>query len=103
SRRATRAFEADPGRASPGEGTAQDRGMKHAGQLEIGGVQSLTARTLRAVDARDLLPHGRQRSRGPRVGRVLVDHDPDVLVASLDFLLRANQSRHVLMASSILG
>ena len=38
-----------------------------------------------------------------RLQRIFVDDDPDVLVAAFDFLLGADQSCHVLIASSILG
>ena len=77
--------------------------MQHRGQLQVGRVRRLAADAHQAVDAGHLLSHGLQRPLGPLVERILVDHDPDVLVASFDFLLGADQSCHVLMASSIFG
>ena len=82
---------------------AQNRDVEHAGQLQVGCVRSLASRPLDAVDAGHLSSDGRQRPFGPLFERVLLDDDPDVLVAAFDFLLGADQSCHVLMASSILG
>ena len=84
-------------------GAAQDRGVEHAGQLDVGRVQSLASCALETVDARYLSSDGRQRPFRPLLERVLLDDDPDVLVAAFDFLLGADQSCHVPMASSILG
>ena len=77
--------------------------MQHSGQLNVRCVARFTPGTLHAVDARDLPAHRCELTGGPLVERVFLDDDPDVLVPSFDFLLGANQSRHVLIASSILG
>ena len=77
--------------------------VQHPRQLEIGGVRCLAARPLGAVDARDLAADDRQRAFGPLVENVLLDHDPLLGVAPLDFLLGLDQPRHVAIASSIFG
>ena len=54
--------------------------------------------TRTAGSADDLARPGR-----PLLERVLFDDEPDLLVAALDLLLRADQSCHVRIASSIFG
>ncbi len=73
------------------------------GQLEVGGVDRLAARTLEAVDSRRRPADDLARSRGPLLERILLDDEPDLLEAAFDFLLGADQSRHVRIASSIFG
>jgi hypothetical protein len=77
--------------------------VQHPRQLDVGGELGLAAGAVEPVDARHLLPDRRQwplratgrvrpprrRSRRPRT--------------AFDFLLGADQSCQVLMASSILG
>ena len=84
-------------------GAAQHGRVQHARQLEIGGVRRLATGFFHAVDTWDRLAHRREWPGRPLIERVLLDDDPDVLVAALDFLLGADQSRQVLIASSILG
>ncbi len=82
---------------------AEDRRVQHPGQLDVCRVASLAARALGARDPRrgaadDFAGPGR-----PLVERVLLDHEPHVLVAALDLLLGLDQSRQERIASSILG
>ena len=77
--------------------------MQHSWQLDVCRVASLAPGALRARDPRsgpadDLAGPGR-----PLVERVLLDHEPHVLVAALDLLLGLDQSCHDTIASSILG
>jgi hypothetical protein len=85
------------------ERAAQHRRVQHARQLDVGGVQHLAAGAVETVDARHLLPDRRERPFRPLVERVLLDDDPDVLVAAFDFLFGLDQSCQVEMASSIFG
>ncbi len=77
--------------------------MQHPGELHVGRELRLAACALHAVDAWNLAADDLERPSGPLVDRILVDDDPLLGVLPFDFLLGANQSRHVLMASSILG
>ena len=77
--------------------------MQHSGQLNVRCVARFTPGTLHAVDARDLPTHRGELTGGPLVERILVDDDPLLGVLAFDLLLGANQSRHVPIASSILG
>src|SRR5260221_5198759 len=77
--------------------------MQHPGQLDVGREARFAAYALRRV-----LPHGRPaddglRPCGPLLQRILLDDEPHLLEAALDLLLRADQSRHVRIASSIRG
>src|SRR5205823_2815695 len=63
----------------------------------------LTAGPRQPVYPRHSPSHSSERSCRPLVEGVLVDDDPDFLVASFDFLFGADQSCQVLMASSIFG
>ena len=82
---------------------AQDRGVEHPGKLEVGRVDGLAAGALGPVDALRRLADGLARPGGPRLDRVLVDHDPLLGVVALDFFFGADQSCHVRTASSIFG
>ena len=82
---------------------AQHGCVQHPRQLEVGGVDRLAARTLEAVDARRRLADDLARAGGPLLQRVLLDDEPDLLEPAFDFLLGADQSRHVRIASSIFG
>ena len=77
--------------------------MEHPRELEVGGVPRLAADPLRRVEPLGRLADGRARAGRPLLERVFLDDEPDLLEAPLDFLFRANQSRHVLIASSIFG
>src|SRR5439155_6020529 len=83
--------------------TTQNRRVQHSRQLQIGREQRLTAGPRQPIDPGHSSSHRRERSRRPPIERVLVDDDPDFLVASFDFLFGADQSCQVLMASSIFG
>jgi hypothetical protein len=82
---------------------AQHRRVQHAWELEVGRVWRLAARALRAVDPWDTAADVRERPGRPLVERVLVDDDPNFFVAPFDFFFGADQSCHVVMASSIFG
>jgi hypothetical protein len=75
--------------------------VEHAGQLDIGGVPHLSACPRERVVAGRGMPHDLARSSRPLFERVFVDDEPNLLDATLDFLLGADQSCHVLIASSI--
>jgi hypothetical protein len=85
------------------EGAAQDSGVKHPGQLDVGRVARLAAGALSAVLARRGPADHVERAGGPLLERVLVDDRPDLLVAALDLLLGADQPCHVAIASSMRG
>ena len=55
------------------------------------------------VETRHLTADYRELPLGPLLERVLLDDDPDLLVTAFNFLLGADQSRQVAIASSILG
>ncbi|HYX88240.1 MAG TPA: molybdopterin cofactor-binding domain-containing protein, partial [Gaiellaceae bacterium] len=83
---------------------AQDGGVQHPRQREIGRVRGLSARALVAVDPRCRPPGHLSRPSRPRVDRrVLVDDHPLLGIPALDLLLGANQPRHASTASSIRG
>src|SRR5581483_7061137 len=82
---------------------AKHGGVHHPGKREIGGVDRLPGRALATVDARRRLPDDAAGPGRPLLERVLLDDDPHLLVAAFDLLLGPNQSRHVRIASSILG
>ncbi len=77
--------------------------MEHPRQLEVGRVARLAAHALVAVLARRGPPDHLERPLGPLLERILLDDDPDLLEASLDLFLGADQSCHERIASSILG
>jgi len=77
--------------------------MEHPRQLDVRRVARLTAGPLETVDPLRWPSDGVERTFGPLVERVLLDHDPLLGVAALDLLLGADQPRHVEIASSIFG
>ena len=102
-RRVARKLEVDGNDTRARVRATEYRRVQHPGQLHVGRIERLAAYPHRPVYTRHLLAHRRERSRRPLVERILVDHDPDFLVAPFDFLLGADQSCQVLMASSIFG
>jgi hypothetical protein len=82
---------------------SKDGRVQHAGEHHVGGVERLPARSLQAVHAAGGLSDDRESPGGPGAERVLLDDDPLLGVAALDLLLGLDQSRHVAIASSILG
>ena len=77
--------------------------MKQPGQPEVARVERLAARPGQAVRSRRRTADDVEWALPPLLERVLVDDEEDLLEAPFDLLLRANQSRHVRIASSILG
>ena len=77
--------------------------MQHPRQREVGRVDRLPARALQPVLARRGLADDVERTVRPLVERILLDDEPDFFEAAFDFLLGADQSCHVRIASSILG
>src|SRR5439155_13530248 len=82
---------------------AQHRRVQHPVQAHVGGVLDLPAGALEAVHPRRRSPDDVARPCRPLLEGVLVDDEPHLLVPALDLLLRADQSRHVRIASSIFG
>ncbi len=81
----------------------QDGGVEHPVELQVGGEDRLAAGPMQPVSTRCRLTDDLERPGGPLLELVLLDDDPDFLVAALDLFFRANQSRHVRIASSIFG
>ena len=98
-----RGLEVELPHAGVREGTAQHRGVEHAGEPHVGGVAGLAAGALRAVLPRSRPADDLPRPRRPLLELVLLDDHPGLLVAALDLLLGLDQSRHVRIASSIRG
>ena len=73
------------------------------GSCEVGRVDRLAGRALEPVLPRRRPADDVERAVRPLVERIFLDDEPDLLEASFDFLLGADQSRHVRMASSIFG
>ena len=82
---------------------AEHGGVQHPVQPQVGREGRLAAGALEAVDARRVPADDLARPGRPLLERVLVDDEPDLLVAALDLFLGADQSRHVRIASSIFG
>jgi hypothetical protein len=82
-----RALEVDAGRDGVGVGASYDGGVQHSGQPDVSGVARLAAGPLAPVHARRRAPNRDERSRRPLVERVLLDEDPRLLDAALDFPL----------------
>ena len=82
---------------------AEDRGLEHPGETDVAGVERLAARARVAVEACSGPADDVARALRPLIERVLVDDEPDLLELALDLLLRADQSCHVRIASSIFG
>ena len=95
--------EIDPLHPRPCVRAAKKRGVGEPGQADVAGVTGLAARLLVAVDADGRAADDSARPRRPLVERVLLDERPDLLVAALDLLLRLDQPRQVVIASSIRG
>jgi hypothetical protein len=102
-RRLQRTRDVDPVSARVRVWAAEDGRVERAREREVGRVERLAARLRRPIDPLRRPADGRQRSLGPRLERVLLDDDPLLGPAPLDLLLRPDQSRHVRIASSILG
>jgi hypothetical protein len=82
---------------------SEDGGVEHAGELDVRRIASFPAGAGEACH-----PLGRTADRvagpgGPLLEVVLLDHDPLLGVAPLDFLLGADQPRQERIASSIFG
>ena len=77
--------------------------MEHPREADVGGEARLAARAGEPVVARRRAPDRLAGPRRPLLEWVLVDDDPDLLDLAFDLFLRANQSRHVRIASSIFG
>ena len=73
------------------------------GEADVAGVERLAAGARIAVEACSGPADDIARALRPLIERVLVDDEPDLLELALDLLLRADQSCHVRIASSILG
>ncbi len=101
--RLRRAREIDALDARAGVRGAQHGRVQHPGQLDVGGVARLAGRALDPVLAARGPADDGLRSIGPLLEWILLDDEPDLLIAAFDFLLRADQSCHVRIASSIFG
>jgi hypothetical protein len=75
---------------------AEDRRVQHPGQLDVRRVASLATGTLGTGDARSGTADDFPGPGRPLVERVLLDHEPHVLVAALDLLLGLDQPRHAM-------
>ena len=82
---------------------AQHGGLEHPRQLQVGRVERLARRALEAVLPRGGTADDVAWAVSPGVERVLFDDEPDFFEAAFDFLLGADQSCHVRIASSIFG
>ncbi len=102
-RRLERARRVEPRYARARVRRTQHGGLEHSRQLQVRGVERLARRALDAVLPRGVAADDVARAVRPRVERVLLDDEPDFLEAAFDFLLGADQSCHVRIASSILG
>ncbi len=82
---------------------AEDGGVHHSRQGDVGREPRLAPGPLKTVLARRGPADDVERARRPLIEGVLVDDGPDLLVAALDLLLSPDQPRHVRIASSIAG
>ena len=82
---------------------SEDGGVEHAGKLDVRGVASLAAGAGGAGHPLGGPAHRVARPGGPLLELVLLDHDPLLGVAPLDFLLGPDQPRQERIASSIFG
>ena len=101
--RLPRRLEVDRRDARAGVRAPEHRRVQHSGKLDVGREQRVASCFVGAVHTWNASTDGRERSCRPLVERVLVDDDPDFFVAALDFFFGADQSCHVVMASSIFG
>ena len=74
---------------------AQDRRVQHPRQANVRRVTRLAAGPDRPVRARRRSPDDVERTGRPLLEQVLLDHEPNGLVAALHLFLRADQSRQV--------
>jgi hypothetical protein len=77
--------------------------VEHPRQLDVRGEAGLSAGLLEAVDARRVTADDVARPGRPLEERILVDEEPDLLVAALDFLLGLDQPCQLEIASSMRG
>ena len=91
--------------ASRARGRAASAARPCAASRAAGGRRCRSPRRARARARPRAAPAGRRLERPgrPLLERVLLDDEPDLLAAALDLLLRADQPRHVRIASSIFG
>ena len=82
---------------------AEQRRVQHPREPDVRRVARLAAHPLERVLAHGGPADDRLRPRGPLLQRILLDDEPDLLVAALDLLLRADQPRQCRIASSIFG
>ena len=101
--RRERRREVDPRGPRARVRAAHHRGVEQPGQPEVAGVERLAARPGEAVRSRRRTADDVERALPPLLERVLVDDEEDLLEPPFDLLLRADQSRHVRIASSIFG
>jgi hypothetical protein len=101
--RGRRRGEVDPSHLRARVRAAQQRALEHARELDVAGVARLAAGLLVTVEARRVPADDGTGACRPLDERVLLDERPDLLVAPLDLLLRADQPCHVEIASSIRG
>jgi hypothetical protein len=103
SRQLERAGELDSLHSRVGIRRAQQDGMQHSRQLHVGRVARLSAHTLGSVLADRVAADDRLRSGGPLRQRILLDDEPHLFEAALDFLLGADQPCQCRIASSMRG
>ena len=77
--------------------------MEHARELDVRRVASFPAGACEPCDPLGGTAHRVARTGGPLLELVLLDHDPLLGVAPLDFLLGPDQPRQERIASSIFG
>jgi hypothetical protein len=77
--------------------------VKHPGEVNVRRVFRLAPRPGERIHAFRRAADRLERAGRPLLERVLLDDDPLLGELPLDFLLGANQSRQVLIASSIRG
>ena len=77
--------------------------MEHAGELDVGRIASFSTGAREARHPLGGAADRLARPGGPLLEVVLLDHDPLLGVAPLDFLLGPDQPRQERIASSIFG
>ena len=103
SRQPERGRQVDSLHARVRVGGAQHRRLEHSGQLDVGREAGLAADALRPILPCRVATDDRLRPLGPLAQRILLDDEPQLLEAALDFLLGTDQSRQCRIASSIRG
>jgi hypothetical protein len=102
-RQRERRREVDPAHLRVRVWRAEHGGVQHPRQLDVGRVARLAAHAQGSIlPRRRPADHG-ERPLGPLLERILLDDDPHLLEVPLDFLLGADQSCQLRIASSILG